>query len=103
AAFKRAVAADPDFALARYQLAYTTWAADGSDEALPELVRNAVALSARLPAQDQGRLEAFGLFVDGRNAEAERRCRDLIRGHPDDVEPRVLLGEILVHTGDRRG
>jgi tetratricopeptide (TPR) repeat protein len=101
-AFKRAVAADPEFALAYYRLSMTeerlAWA--GASQKSAEA---AWQHAQRLPAREREFLEALVALRRGNTAEAEQMLRNYVRAHPDDPEAWYQLGEILFHGEPLRG
>jgi tetratricopeptide (TPR) repeat protein len=105
AAFQRAIAADPSFALAHFSIAYTIGVYQVGDRQLANRsLASALQLRAALPAQDQMRLDALNAFAfENRYLDAERYCREILRTHPDDVDTWYLLGEVLVHWGHSNG
>jgi tetratricopeptide (TPR) repeat protein len=92
--FGRAVAADTGFALALYRLSVAQeWGgADGSAAAA-----RALRLAHRLSPADRMLLQARVAFRTGSAVRAEALCRTLLASHPDHVEARNELGEILFH------
>ncbi len=101
-AYQRAVAIDPGFGLAWYRLSVAAlWS--GRGRLAGEASRQAVRHADRLTERDQLLLEAFAACVNGSNDEAERRFRNIVGSHPDDVEAWYQLGELLFHWGPLRG
>lgn len=102
-AFRRAVAEDPEFALAYYGLneaASATWLR-------PEVVRDAaeqaVRLSGRLSERDSALLEASRAQQVGAAVEAERRYKAITGAQPDDAEAWFGLAETQFHYGPLQG
>jgi tetratricopeptide (TPR) repeat protein len=88
---RRAVAADPEFVLARAALATALYL----DEQIPEgraemerAVAGGAARAASLTPRERRHLEALRLFVGGRGHEAVAAMREVLAEHPRDV---VLL------------
>jgi tetratricopeptide (TPR) repeat protein len=93
-AYQRAVAADPDFALAYYGIGN---AAGWTQQT--ELSRNAIAramrLKDRLSERDRLQLEALSDWVNGRIDASERRQRENLAAYPDDWWAWWWLGSTL--------
>lgn len=102
-AFERAVAADPDFALAHYRLAVAAgWADEGSSKQRTES-RRALELSTELTERDQLLLRALDAYARGDAGVAEELYRDIVRRYPDEFEAWYGLGEVLIHHNAPRG
>jgi tetratricopeptide (TPR) repeat protein len=85
--FERALARDPDFALARAALAASLYLA----EKIPEgraAMDVAVAATPRLPERERRHIEALALWVRGRSAEAVGRMKEILAARPREA---VLL------------
>ena len=101
-AYRRAVAADPFFALAWYRLSVAAlWA--GEPGPAIEAVQQAVRNSDRLSERDRRLLWAFHHVLRGSNDEAGRLYRSIVGDYPDDVEAWYQLGELLFHYGPQHG
>jgi serine/threonine protein kinase/tetratricopeptide (TPR) repeat protein len=101
-AYRRAVEADPGFALAWYRLAVAAlWA--GEPGPAIEAVGQAVRHSDRLSERDRRLLWAFHHILRGANEEAGRLYRSIVGDYPDDVEAWYQLGELLFHDGPQHG
>ncbi|MGH7340974.1 MAG: protein kinase domain-containing protein, partial [Candidatus Rokuibacteriota bacterium] len=101
-AYRRAVTADPAFALAWYRLSVAAlWS--GQSALADEAAQRAVEHASRLSDRDRHLLEAFEASLRGDNDEAERRYRTILGAHPDDVEAWYQLGELQFHCGPQRG
>ncbi len=98
---EKAIALDPEFALAHYRLAVATSISDAprADQALKDGLQH----SSRLSVRDRALLEAYAAFRQGRVDEAERQYRALTRDNPDEVEAFWWLGELLIHFNPLRG
>lgn len=101
----RALAHDPDFALAHaglaeaYSVRATWYGADGdwADAALAEASR-AVALAPDLP--DSHRALGFALSTNGRFGDARISYRRALELRPGDEEITFRLGELLTYSGE---
>ncbi|HVF61262.1 MAG TPA: protein kinase [Thermoanaerobaculia bacterium] len=101
-AFRRAVSADPEFALGHYRLAVAAGWGDSFDEARRSAER-AAALAADLPERDSRLLAALHAYGRGAADEAERLYREFLGHYPDEVEGWHGLGEVLFHHNPMRG
>jgi tetratricopeptide (TPR) repeat protein len=99
--FRRAVDADPAFALAWYRLSVAAeWTIDR--ELQDQAAEHALEHADRLPERDRELLEAFVAWRRGSRA-AEGLYRELLGRRPDDVEAWWQLGEVIFHYGPLRG
>ncbi|HEX6105421.1 MAG TPA: BTAD domain-containing putative transcriptional regulator [Gemmatimonadales bacterium] len=98
---ERAVRIDSSFALAHYRLATAVWKFRPVPLPAPALAREALdrALrhSDRLSDSDRRLFRAFAAQIHGRLSEAERRYRDIVSRHPDNVEATFQLAELVLH------
>lgn len=107
AGYQRAVAEDSTFALAYYRLAVA--AGLGQTAGLlevgvaPAALDRAVHHARRLSDRDRALVKAYRAFRGGRADEAEGLYRAILRDHPDDMEARFQLGEVLVRYNPPRG
>ena len=86
--FRGAVAADPDFVLARAALAATLLLDEQMPAAREEMERaiaDGTAQAARLGARERRHLEALRLFVGGRGHEAIPLMKEILAEHPRDL------------------
>ncbi len=86
--FRQAVAADPDFALARAALAVALYL----DEQIPagrvemeRVTADGQARAATLTARERRHLEALGLFVGGRSNDAIALMKEILAEFPRDM------------------
>ena len=101
-AFGRAYETDTMFALAAYRQAVAAdW--DAKFDTARIAAARAVRLGHRLSPSDRDLLRAFLDWNRGAAAAAERDYRAILREHPDNVEARYQLGEVLFHFGPVRG
>ena len=101
-AYQRAVAADPEFALAYYRLA-AALAASAMPDAARAAAADAYAHRARLSAHARLLLDAQRAWLDGQVAEAEALYTRIVGTYPDDMEAWFLLGDLLFHGNSLRG
>lgn len=101
-ALERAVADDASFALAWYRLGYANFWLHQGERAI-QCTQRAVALSDRLHAHDRALLEAFLATLRGQARDAERRYREVLSTHPDNVEAWLGLAQVLLHFNPFRG
>jgi tetratricopeptide (TPR) repeat protein len=101
-AFQRATVLDTTFALAYYRLSAAADFMSRSDVA-QKAADQAARFGERLTPRDAALLEARRLWWRAANDEAERLCRQVLDGHPEDIEAWNLLGEILFHANPLRG
>ncbi len=97
AAFQRAVAADPSFALAHYEISQKDSSTSGVFD-LKSLER-ALELGKNLPEQTRKQMMACNAYAHGRYEEGERLLREVLRAHPDDFDSWGLLGALQDSAG----
>ena len=100
--FQRAVTEDTTFALAYYWLSVASWWADDS-KAIDSAAARSVQFSGRLSERDRRLFQAWDAFLRGDAMEAERIYRQILALEPENVEAWLQLGEVLFHSGPRRG
>jgi DNA-binding SARP family transcriptional activator/TolB-like protein len=96
ASFRRAVRADPQFALAYYRLSTSEEWSFHFVEAR-QAAERALRLSERLQLHDQLLISAWRAFVTGDAEEAERLYESIVAENPFDVEAWSGIGEVRVH------
>ncbi len=97
ALFQRAVADDPQFAIAWYRLARAArWSEVDSLSAFA--TERAYALVATLPLRLQDLVRGYHAFRFGSPQEAERRFRRIVTDYPNDVDGWMLLGETMYNS-----
>ena len=101
-AFQRAVDEDTTFALAYYWLSVASWWADDS-KVIDSAASRAVQYGGRLSERDRRLFQAWDAFLGGDAPEAERIYRQILGLEPENVEAWLQLGEVLFHSGPRRG
>jgi DNA-binding SARP family transcriptional activator/tetratricopeptide (TPR) repeat protein len=100
--FQDAATEDTTFALAYYWLSVASWWADDS-KAIDSAAAQAVRYSGRLGERDRRLFQAWEAFLRGDALEAERVYRQVVGTEPENVEAWLQLGEVLFHSGPRRG
>jgi DNA-binding SARP family transcriptional activator/tetratricopeptide (TPR) repeat protein len=101
-AFQQAVTYDTTFALAYYWLSVASWWADDS-KAIDSAAYRAVRYGNRLSERDRRLFQAWDAFLRGDATEAERVYRQILGLEPENVEAWLQFGEVLFHSGPRRG
>jgi eukaryotic-like serine/threonine-protein kinase len=99
--FHRAVAIDPGFALAWFQIASAGWdeltpAAEDRDAAIAEALRHA----DRVPPKDRMLITAWAAYLGGKEDEALTIYREVTSAFPDDKQALYVAGDLLFHRGD---
>ncbi|HEV8457430.1 MAG TPA: tetratricopeptide repeat protein [Methylomirabilota bacterium] len=82
--FRAAVAADPDFALARAGLAVSLYLMEKIPEGRAQM-ELATGVAASLPLRERRHVEALALWVAGRGNEAVPLMKALLAEHPRDL------------------
>jgi tetratricopeptide (TPR) repeat protein len=95
--YQKAVAIDPGFALAQYQIAYLGVWTD-----LPETDRRAALDAAlrnvdRLPEKERYLVLAWKAHLDGRDDEADAIYQRAVRAYPREKELQYLAGDLRFH------
>ncbi len=100
-AYERAIADDPDLALAHFRLsdAYG-WTEDMGSERGAEHLRKAEDRAGRLTNRDRAILDARVAFRD-RDLSAFPDVREITRRYPDDPDAWFLLSEFYFHYWDQ--
>jgi tetratricopeptide (TPR) repeat protein len=96
AAFRRATELDPQFAMAYARLADGLWLSDfpAGRQAMARAAQLAERIS--LPRQQKLLIQAWQLSFDGRYDEAEQVLQTVVREFPREIQPRALLGDLLI-------
>ncbi len=101
--FKRAVAVDPGFALAYYQLSFLSAAAEGDMKQTQQWMAEAVRNLDRVPDKERSLVLAWKLHLEGKEDEALAAYRKVLARYPDEKEILYLAGDLLHHHDDVRG
>jgi tetratricopeptide (TPR) repeat protein len=103
-AFREAADLDTAFALAQYRLAVTgSWVNVREAQTPIAWAETAARHSDRLTPLGRDLLTAYRAYRETRTNDAERLYRDVLEGHPDNVEAWLMLGETLFHYNPLRG
>ena len=98
--FQKALAIDPNFALAHFQVAYLSfW------EGQPRKVQKAALAPAlehvdRLPVKERLRVRGWAAYLDGRDGEAKALLRQAAEAVPEDKVGWYLAAEIPFHRDE---
>ena len=98
--FKKAIAIDPGFALAHFQISYLYfW------QGLPRAAQRAALEPAlkdeeRIPPRDRARIRGWAAFLDGKDVEAKALLAQAAREAPDDKFIWYLAGEVPFHRDE---
>jgi eukaryotic-like serine/threonine-protein kinase len=99
-AYRRAIAIDPEFALAHYRIAYLG-KFTGLDEATRKKeIEAALRHADRVPAKERTLIQAWKLVMDGRSAEAHALYDEAVRAHPQDKEVLFMAGDQWLHEDE---
>jgi tetratricopeptide (TPR) repeat protein len=98
--FRKALALDPAFALAHYQLAYLASAEHRPSAERDAEMRAALRHIDRAPPKEQLLIRAWNAHLDGRDDEALRLYREVIDSFPDQKQALYLAGDLLYHRDD---
>ncbi len=98
--FQKALAIDPNFALAHFQVAYLSfW--DGQPRAVQKAaLAPALQHVERLPAKERLRVRGWAAYLDGRDAEAKALLRQAAEAAPEDKVAWYLAAEIPFHRDE---
>jgi DNA-binding winged helix-turn-helix (wHTH) protein/tetratricopeptide (TPR) repeat protein len=96
--FNRAIALDPTFALAYYQLASTlAWS---NLELSREPIQKAIQYIEKAPEKARLMIRAWNAYVNANPDEAIALCRDALNFYPTDKEVLWMLADLSFHKGD---
>lgn len=108
ARLQRAVAEDTTFALAYFRMAVVAGLMEfdplfATAGLVPNALPRALALADQLGERERGLLEAYTAYRRGDGDMAEAGFRRVLRDHPDDLEARFLLAQVLMRQNPPRG
>ncbi|HET9599338.1 MAG TPA: tetratricopeptide repeat protein, partial [Anaeromyxobacteraceae bacterium] len=101
--FRRALAADPEFALAHHQLAWLAGQEISDETELRELSENAVRHAGKAPPKERALILAWAAHLAGREEEALAQYRAVLSRWPDDKAALVAAAGVLHYRGDADG
>ena len=97
---EKALAADPTFALAHYQLAVWRAHHGGSREEQRTATEAASRHIARVPPKERSLIRAWVAHFDGRDDEALEHLARLVEQNPSDEEGIYEAGDLLYHRSE---
>lgn len=99
-AFDDAVDVDHSFALAYYRGAVAgLWTGGRDFQPSRQRLARALEYRHRLPEMESTLISAFDAFLRGHLPDAEKLYRQVLLGHPENLEAWFQLGETLFHYG----
>jgi len=96
--FRKALAIDPTFALAHYQLAWIEASEHSGDAAAS--ITQAIRFIGRAPAKERLVIRAWKAHLDGHDDEALALYGEVLRSFPDDKQALFLAGDLRHHRGE---
>ncbi len=99
AEYRKAIAADPNFALAHYQIAVRADQAFLGRDVSMLHAEAAVAQAGKLGRKDQLLIQAWKAHLDGRNDEAHRLYEQAAESWPEEKEVLYMAGDLHFHEG----
>ncbi|HSN91349.1 MAG TPA: tetratricopeptide repeat protein, partial [Anaeromyxobacteraceae bacterium] len=100
--FRKALAIDPGFGLAHYQLAALLAGEGATVERQREALAPALTSLERIPPKERDLVLAWKAHLDGDDERALALYKKVIDAFPDDKQPIFLAGNLLHHRGDVR-
>jgi tetratricopeptide (TPR) repeat protein len=98
--FERALALDPTFPLAHYQLASLSFLPGDTGQWAQGHLQAALEASSRLPAREAALVRALSARVEGRRDEALRIYDQLLSANPEDPELLTALASLRFEQRD---
>ncbi len=100
--FEQALAQDPSFALAQYQLAVIHSPHGGEPDKYRPYLEAALQAVNRLPAREAALVRALAARLSGRYAEAQRLYDDVLSASPEDVPALQAAANLEIAREDWR-
>ncbi|HET8732871.1 MAG TPA: serine/threonine-protein kinase, partial [Anaeromyxobacteraceae bacterium] len=97
--FEAALAVDPDFPLAHFELVRIAFWKANPTEDLQSILDRALARVDRLPAREQAQLRAWKAQLDGRPEDGAAILAQASRDYPEDARLALALGELHFRGG----
>ena len=98
--FKKAIAIDPGFALAHFQISYLYFWQGMPRAAQRAALEPALKDEGRIPPRDRARIRGWAAFLDGNDQEAARLLAQAAAEAPDDKFIWYLAGEVPFHRDE---
>ena len=98
--FRRALALDPTFALAHYQLAFLLGLSNTSSPELPVHLESALRYVDRVPPKEAALIRAWNEHIKGRDGEALAMYGNVLAEYPEEVHALFISGQLLVGRGE---
>jgi tetratricopeptide (TPR) repeat protein len=98
--YRKAIAIDPEFALAHYRIAYLGKFTGLDDASRRAEIDAALRHADRVPAKERALIQAWKAVMDGRAAEAHAMYEQAVRAYPQDKEVLFMAGDQFVHEDD---
>jgi tetratricopeptide (TPR) repeat protein len=92
---KKAVALDPNFAMAYARIGYTYAVADFVPEKGLPYLNKAAQLSAHLPAKDRLYIDAWSAVAKANYVQATQLFNQIVESYPEETEAYYQLGRLL--------
>jgi serine/threonine protein kinase/tetratricopeptide (TPR) repeat protein len=100
AEFQQAVALDPGFALAHYEISRVGLYEFTPSEADRAAAAMAVRLADRLPRKERMLVLAWDAHLQGRDEDSRARYREVVAAFPKDKRALYLAGDLAFHRDD---
>ncbi len=98
--FRAALALDPTFAMAHYQIAFLLQTESGARSDLDVHMASALRYAERVPAKEASLIRAWKAHVDGRDEEALAFYQQVLAQYPDDGQALYLAGDLQFHRSE---
>ncbi len=101
--FERALAQDPSFGLAQYQLAVIRSVGGAAPDQYRPYLDAALQAVDRLPAREAALVRALTARLEGKFAEAHRLYDEVLSASPEDVPTLQAAADLEISRGEWRG